>query len=455
VPVKRILVVDDERRARRVAQIMLEELGFESIAAESGEAALRCFESEKIDLVLTDMRMPGMTGIELLTRLRALDGDVPVIVMTAYGTVQSAVEAMKRGAFDYILRPFDVEALEAIIGKAFEMRRYRTENRYLREQIRQVSGAEKLLGDSAVMRRVSDLIAKVAPTKSSVLITGETGTGKELVARAIHDLSPRASKLFVALNCAAIPVDLLESELFGHTRGAFTGAQGERLGKFEVADGGTLFLDEIGDMPYALQAKLLRVLQEGVIEPLGTNRRVDVDVRVVSSTNRDLVAAMAERRFREDLFYRLNVFHVDLPPLRERSDDIETLARSFLGSYCLELGKPVPALGVEALRILRAHRWPGNVRELRNLMERAAVLCASAEIDAPFFRSLMPQAEGSLSAASGEGEDGLALEPAVEALERRMILRALGATGDNKVQAARLLEVSERTLWYKLKKYGL
>jgi len=450
--VKRILVVDDERRARRVLQIMLEDLGFESVAAESGEAALHCLQSEKIDLVLTDMRMPGMSGIELLTRLRALDAEIPVIIMTAFGTVQSAVEAMKQGAFDYILRPFDVEALEAIIGKAFEMRRYRTENRYLREQMRQTPGAEKLLGGSEAMRRVADLVDKIAPTKSSVLITGETGTGKELVAHAIHDLSPRAAKLFVALNCAAIPAELLESELFGHVRGAFTGAQGERLGKFEIADGGTLFLDEIGDMPYPLQAKLLRVLQEGVIEPLGSNRRVDVDVRVVSSTNRDLVAAMAEHRFREDLFYRLNVFHVDLPPLRERSDDIETLARSFLNTYCKELGKPAPMLSAEALRILRAHRWPGNVRELRNLMERAAVLCTAAEVDAAFFRTLLP--DGSPPEPEAE-ETSLALEPAVEALERRVILRALGATGDNKVQAARLLEVSERTLWYKLKKYGL
>src|SRR2546425_6101713 len=314
----KVLVVDDERKMRRLLQILLERLGIDSVAAESGEEALDRFQAEKIDLVLTDLKMPGLTGLELLARLRELDADVPVILLTAFGTVQTAVEAMKLGAFDYILKPFDLEAVELTIRKALEMRQYRTENRYLREQVEQVPSFESLVGGSAAMEAVYELMRPVGPTRSAVLLTGETGTGKELVARAIHGLSPRRERLFVPLNCAAIPADLLESELFGHTRGAFTGAQSDRTGKFELADGGTLFLDEIGDMAYPLQAKLLRVLQEGVIERIGSNKRISVDVRVLSSTNRDLGGAIRAGTFREDLYYRLNVLQIQLPPLRER-----------------------------------------------------------------------------------------------------------------------------------------
>src|SRR5438552_11728755 len=282
----KVLVVEDERKMRRLLQILLERMGIDSVAAESGEEALRCFQAEKIDLILTDLKMPGMTGLELLAKLRELDADVPVILLTAFGTVQTAVEAMKLGAFDYVLKPFDLEAVELIIRKALEMRQYRTENRYLRE-VQQAPSFVSLVGGSAGMEAVYELVRRIGPTRSAVLLTGETGTGKELVARAIHGLSPRRERLFVPLNCAAIPADLLESELFGHTRGAFTGAQSDRTGKFELADGGTLFLDEIGDMAYPLQAKLLRVLQEGVIERIGSNKRTTLDVRVLSSTNRD------------------------------------------------------------------------------------------------------------------------------------------------------------------------
>jgi two-component system response regulator AtoC len=365
--------------------------------------------------------------------------------------VQSAVDAMKRGAVDYVLRPFDADALEAAIHRALAFRRIELENEFLRERLeRRGVDLQRLLGSSAAMRAVSDLIAKVAPTRSPVLITGETGTGKELAAHAIHRNSPRASELFVALNCAAIPSQLLESELFGHVRGAFTGADANRTGKFEVADGGTLFLDEIGDMPYELQSKLLRVLEEGIFERVGSNQRVDVDVRIVSSTNRDLAAAIRDGRFREDLYYRLNVFRIEMPPLRARLEDVPLLAQAFLDGFSSELGKTVPRLGDEAILILQRYGWPGNVRELRNIMERAAVLCEGPELASPFLRSLLP----SPSEAEDLG-DGQGLEHAVENLERKLILRALRETGDNKAKAARQLEVSERTLWYKLKKLGI
>jgi two-component system response regulator AtoC len=449
----RVLIVDDERKMRRVLQILLEQIGLESVAAENGEEALERFAAESIDLVLTDLKMPGIDGIELLKRIREQEADVPVIVLTAHGTVQTAVEAMKHGAFDYVLKPFDLEAIELVIRKALEMRQYRTENRYLREQLAAAPTFENLVGSSPAMQAVYDVIRQVAPAKSAVLITGETGTGKELVARAIHNLSPRQDKLFVPLNCAAIPAELLESELFGHTRGAFTGAQADRTGKFELANDGTLFLDEIGDMAYALQAKLLRVLQEGVIERIGSNKHITVDVRVVSSTNRELAALMREGKFREDLYYRLNVFHIHLPPLRERREDVAHLVAFFLDKFARELGKPPLALTADALQALGQHEWPGNVRELQNLMERAAVLCGSQEIDASFFRVLLPQRRAE-TAAESAGEN-LELEPALEELERKMILRALAAAVNNKSQAARLLGISERTLWYKLKRYGL
>ena len=450
----RVLVVDDERKMRRVLQILLERMGVESVAADSAEEGLERFEHEQIDLVLTDLRMPGASGIDLLGMVRELDPEVPVIVMTAYGTIETAVDAMKRGAFDYVLKPFDLEVIELTIHKALDMRRYRTENRFLRERAASTPGLESMIGSSPPMEAVFELIRRLAPTKSGVLITGETGTGKELVARAIHDLSSRRERFFVPLNCAAIPTELLESELFGHTRGAFTGADRERVGKFELADGGTLFLDEIGDMAYALQAKLLRVLQEGIIERIGSNKRIAVDVRVLSSTHRDLAAAIRDGRFREDLFYRLNVFRIELPPLRERRDDVMALAAHFLDHFRCELGRPPLRLTPAAGRVLEQHEWPGNVRELQNLMERAAVLCDGPEVDASFFRLLLPEPAPEASVEES-ASDNLILAPAVEALERKLILRALSAAGDNKMQAAHFLGVCERTLWYKLKRYGL
>ncbi|MEA2624743.1 MAG: hypothetical protein QOD06_788 [Candidatus Binatota bacterium] len=445
---KKVLVVDDEQRMRRVLEILVGKIGLDSHAAENGERALEAFRKEHIDLVLTDLRMAMMDGLEFLRRLRAIDPEVPVIVLTAFGTISTAVEAMKLGAFDFVLKPFDREALEIVIRRALDASRSRLENRFFREQNGATGGLENLIGTSPAMQAVYDLVHQVAPTRSAVLITGETGTGKELVARAVHKLSPRAAKLFVPLNCTAIPRDLLESELFGHVRGAFTGAQTDRVGKFKAADDGTLYLDEIGDMDYPLQAKLLRVLEEGVIEPVGSDRRVAVDVRIVSSTHRDLQAQVRAGKFREDLYYRLNVFHLKLPALRERKQDLRALADAFLAAFGREFGKPSLRLSSGAVERLEAYRWPGNVRELRNLMERAAVLCPGGDVSSRVVRALVPEDVDS-------SPPDFNLDRAVAESERTVILRALAETADNKVAAAALLGIGERTLWTKLKKHGL
>lgn len=445
---KRLLIVDDDARQRRVLQILARKIGLDGVSAAGADEALASFRAERSDLVTTDLKMPGKGGIEFLRELREIDAEVPVIVLTAHGTVATAVEAMKLGAVDYLQKPFDIDALEMVIRRAMDLFRFRLENRFLREQAQATQRFGNIIGSSPSMFPVFELIQQVAPTKSAVLITGETGTGKELVARAIHELSPRKDKLFVPLNCTAIPSDLLESELFGHTRGAFSGAHAERVGKFQAADDGTLFLDEIGDMDVRLQAKLLRVLQEGVIEPLGANRRITVDVRIVSSTNRDLEKSMREGRFREDLYFRLNVFRVKLPQLRERKEDIAALAEAFLAGFARDLGRAALQLSPEAVTVLQNYGWPGNVRELRNLMERAAVLCKGEIVGPSLIRSFLPTAVPPAQA-------DLNLDQAVTDLERQMILDALAATADNKHAAAKLLGIGERTLWTKLKKHGI
>ena len=448
----KVLVVDDEPKMRRVLQMALERMGIEAVAVHDAGQALARVAEERFDVVLTDLRMPGMSGIDLLSQIRTREPDLPVIVLTAFGTVETAVEAMKRGAFDYVLKPFDLDAIELTVRHAIETRQYRRSFPSTGSTDGAV-GLEDMIGLSPAMQGVYTIVRRAAQARSAVLVMGETGTGKELVARAIHALGPRRDKLFVPLNCAAIPTELLESELFGHTRGAFTGADRDRTGKFELADGGTLFLDEIGDLAYPLQAKLLRVLQEGMIDRIGSNKRLSVDVRVISSTHRDLAAAMAEGKFREDLFYRLNVVRIELPPLRLRGEDIAPLAAHFLAAAAHELGRGPLALAPDAIHVLERCEWPGNVRELQNLMERAAVLSEATTVDASFLRLLLPGTAD--AAASGPPSEALLLEPAIEAVERQLILRALGATKNNKARAARLLGVSERTLWYKLKRHGL
>ncbi|MET0153942.1 MAG: sigma-54 dependent transcriptional regulator [Candidatus Binatia bacterium] len=448
---KRLLVVDDDARMRRVLEMLAGKTGLACTAASGAEEAYASFRAERSDVVVTDLKMPGKSGIEFLRELRKIDAEVPVIVLTAHATVPTAVEAMKLGAVDYLQKPFDLDALEMVIRRALDLSRFRLENRFLREQTGAIARSGELIAGSTAMAPILEMVRQVAPTRSSVLITGETGTGKELIARAIHHLSPRRDKLFVPLNCTAIPSELLESELFGHARGAFSGAHADRTGKFQAADEGTLFLDEVGDMDVRLQAKLLRVLQEGVIEPLGTNRRIPIDVRVISSTNRDLEKALRQGEFREDLYFRLNVIQLQLPPLRERRDDIAPLAEMFLADFARDLGKPHLQLSPEAPTVLQSYAWPGNVRELRNLMERAAVLSKGEVVGSSMLGSFLLAASESRQSDS----DRLNLERGLLHVERRLILDALAVADGDKGGAAKLLGIGERTLWTKLKKHDL
>ncbi len=450
----RILVADDEAKMRRLLELTLQGMGHRVLQAADGAEALDLLATEPYDLVLTDLRMPRLDGLGLLRGMRERGLETPVVVLTAHGTVESAVEAMKLGAVDYILRPFEMSTVELAVTRALAHGEVQRENRFLRDEVGR--GWGEFIGQGAAMTRLYALIRQVAPARSSVFIVGETGTGKELVAHAIHQESGRTG-LFVPFNCAAIPADLLESELFGIRKGAFTGADRDRMGRFEAASGGTVFLDEVTEMPLALQGKLLRVLQEGKVERLGTHDPIALDLRVVAATNRDPERAVDEGQLRADLYYRLNVVRVEVPPLRERREDIPQLAEHFLTRYSRELGRQPPHLTPEAQERLRAHAWPGNVRELQNLMERAAVLARSGSITPDQFpqeladRALAAQPSDT---APGFGGADLALQPQVDALEQTLIREALRRTGDNKSAAARLLEISERSLWYKLKKLG-
>lgn len=449
---RQILVVDDEPKMRRVLEIMLQKMGHRVLAAGNGVEALALFQANSVDLVITDLRMPEMDGIELLAALRAQASDVPVMVITAHGTIETAVAAMKHGACDYILRPFDIDVVELAVERVLNGAAVAQQNAFLRQEIER--GWDAFVGTSEPMRAVYELIQRVGPSKASVLITGETGTGKELAARALHHASPRRDKLFVPINCAAIPADILESELFGYEKGAFTGAVKERVGKFELADGGTIFLDELTEMPLPLQAKLLRVLQENTIERLGGNRVIELDLRVIAATNRDPLESVREGKLREDLYYRVNVFSIELPPLRARTEDIAGLVEHFIVKH----GHSTAAtrLAPRALERLRDYDWPGNVRELENMVERALILSGGGTLDEQHFL-LNPRAvDNKPRPATASAESQKAPPPlsqAVEDLEARLIDEALAQAEGNKAKAAALLDISERTLWYKLKKY--
>ncbi len=451
----KILVVDDEAKMRRLLEILLKQMGHEVYQADNGIKALKILNEQSVDLIITDLKMPQLDGLGLIRKLHEQNSDIPVIVITAYGTVETAVEAMKYGACDYIVRPFELETVEAAVKRTLRLTTVQRENQYLRQEVEK--GWGNFIGMSPAIQQVYTLIKQVAPTKTGVFIQGETGTGKELVAREIHRASPRAESLFVALNCAAIPADIMESELFGYSKGAFTGANKEHIGKFELADNGTLFLDEITEMDINLQAKLLRVLQERTLERLGSNRTITVDIRIIAASNKDPRQAVQEQKLREDLFYRLNVFSIELPPLRERQGDIITLAQHFIEKHALDIGYPVstPLLSESAIEYLRAYPWPGNVREMENIMERAVVLSMGKTIDVNHLPGEIVNTIKRTSATLPDIQrfDNLALQDQVEDLEKKLIKQALLKTADNKAKAAHLLQISERSLWYKVKKY--
>jgi two-component system response regulator AtoC len=450
---KRVLVVDDEPGLRQSLGLLLTDAGYAVIAEQDGRRALERATAESFDLILCDVRMPEMDGLTFLRSYRQRGGGALVIVMSAYGGEDAAIAAMKDGAYDYLPKPFRPDEVVLTLRKAEERERLREEVAGLRAQLASGPAERGLIAESAAMRQALALVVRVAEHNTTVLITGESGTGKEVIARAIHRASPRSNKAFVGINCAAIPETLLESELFGHVRGAFTGATADKAGLFEQASGGTLLLDEIGELPVGLQAKLLRVLQEGEIRRVGDQKTRRVDARVLVATARDLEAEVRAGRFREDLFYRVNVVAISLPALREREDDIAPLARHFAARLAQRFGRPL-SLSADAVAWLEQQEWPGNVRELENAIERAAVLSNKEILNPIDFRSEpLPTPYSQESGERGGGSG--ALRDIVEVAEREAIIQALKATGGNRREAAKRLGVSLRTLFYKIDRYGI
>jgi two-component system NtrC family response regulator len=451
-----ILIVDDEKNYTLILAAVLEDEGFETLTANSGQEALDILSESDVDLVLTDMKMPSMDGIDLLERIKKEDSDLPVIMMTAHGTVEKAVEAMQKGAYNYILKPFDNERLVLYASKAVSMYRVVKENRQLRSAVADRYSFHNIIGKSKAMQDVFETIRKVAPAAATVLIEGASGTGKELVAKALHFNSARKNKPFVAINCSALVETLLESELFGHERGAFTGAVSMKKGRFELADGGTLFLDEVGELSPALQVKLLRVLQERVIERVGSARTIPVDIRLMAATNKSLKAEVADGNFREDLFFRLNVVSITLPPLRERLEDIRPLVRHFIAKYRDERPSrtPITKIDADVERLLYEYDWPGNVRELENVIERAVVLSPEETIQV----SDLPK-DFVDNAYSTFHMDGIPVDAGLyetlALVEKNMIIRALKRTNYVQVHAAELLGIGKSGLNQKIKKYKL
>ena len=445
-----ILIVEDEPKMRRLLEISLGEEGHTVHTAQDAETGLKCFQREAIDLILTDLNLPGMNGLEFLQEAKRWNASVPVVVMTAYGTVETAVEAMKTGASDYVLKPFSMAEMRLVINKELDVQRVRDENRSLKEALGKRYHYQNIIARSAKMQEVLAIVERVASTNSTVLLGGESGVGKDLIARAIHQNSRRASGPFIKINSTAIPDTLLESELFGYEKGAFTGANASKPGKFELADKGTLFLDEIGDVPAPTQVKLLRVLQEREFERLGGTKTLKVDVRLIAATNKDLRAALEQGTFREDLYYRLNVVPIDIPPLRDHKEDIPDLVNHFLLRFNHENGKRVESITPAALKILMEYHWPGNVRQLENTVERAVALSASPVIDVDAIQ-LDYGGRSDPAASSPVLPEGMSLEQWEDEIIRETLRRANG----NKSQAARMLGLSRNALRYRLSKMGL
>jgi two-component system response regulator AtoC len=451
MPAGRILVVEDEEKLRRVVQLHLESLGFEVDGAASAEQALPLMGSANV--VLTDLRLPGMDGIQLIKQLQARGVQAATVVMTAHGSVETAVEAMKLGAADFLQKPFSLDHLTTVIEKVMAVEALRDENRRLRDQLDERYQFDNIIGRSAAMRDIFQTIERVAPTRATVLLAGESGVGKDMIARAIHHHSPRRTHAFVKINCTALPENLMESELFGYEKGAFTGANVSKPGKFEQADQGTAFLDEIGDVPGNIQVKLLRILQERQFERLGSNLTRNVDVRVIAATNVDLRAALEEGRFREDLYYRLNVVPINIPPLRQRREDIPFLALHFVTKLSKELGSQSREISPAAIDKLLEHSWPGNVRELENTIERSLVLASGATLQPSDMRIEAPRAT-----SPGAAAQQMPLLPEGETLEhweQMMIREALRRANGNKSQAARMLGLTRNALRYRLSQIGM
>jgi two-component system response regulator AtoC len=450
---RKVLIVDDEENIRLVLRTLLEKKGYAVQTAESAERALEIVTEGAPDFVLADVKMPGMSGIDLCRELRARSPQLTVIMMSAYGSVELALDAVRVGAYDYVAKPFKQDEVLFALAKAEEHDHLVRENRALRAAVGSDTELPELLGRSAAIMRVFRLIAKVADYRTTVLIQGESGTGKELVARALHKQSSRRDKPFVAINCGAIPDTLMESELFGHKRGAFTDAHADKPGIFQEANGGTLFLDEIGELTLSLQVKLLRVLQESVVRPLGSNKDMTVDVRVVAASVRDLAKEVAQGRFREDLFYRLNVLQIVVPPLRERLDDVSLLIDHFIARNNTRLGTRIRGIDPRAKKFLLDHHWPGNVRELENLIERAVVLAEGDMLLPEDIPDRLQKPEDAVASVLDSGE--LSIKKANRLIEETLIRKALEKTRGNRTAAARLLEISHRALLYKIKDYRL
>ena len=444
--VPQLLIVDDELHVRESLSHWFAEDGYDVVTADSGKQALALLGRRPFDIVITDIRMPGMDGLELQQRILEVDPDLAIIVITAYASVSTAVQALKEGAYDYLAKPFDPEEMTRVVEKAWEKQRLRKENLLLKERLKG-SGPRLIVGDSPDMAAVMSLVESVAPTETTVLIRGESGTGKELVARLIHTGSPRAFGPMVAVNCGALPEGILESELFGHEKGAFTGATAMRKGKLELADGGTLFLDEIGEISPKVQVELLRTLDDKKVTRLGGNHEIQVDFRIVCATNSDLEEAVSEGGFREDLFYRINVFEITIPPLRDRVGDIQPIADHYLRTFSAAMGRQVTGFSPEAEKLMRSYSWPGNVRELANAVERALVVCRGSTIDLEH----LPISGHIPGRGEIESEDRLSLD----AVEDHHIRHVLDRAGFNVSETARLLGIDRATLYNKMHKYGI
>ncbi len=454
----RILVVDDEESIREFLEIMLKKEGYEVTTAEDGLKAKEVLAKKSFDMVISDMQMPHVTGIELLKYVKDSYPDLVFMMITAFGTTETAVEAMKMGAYDYVTKPFKIDEVRLNIHNALRSKNLETEVRVLKKELVKEYSFQNMVGNSAPMHAIFDLVKRVSQSPTNVMITGESGTGKEVVAKAIHYNGPLKDKPFVTINCGAIPENLMESEMFGHKKGSFTGAISDKVGLFEVADSGTLFLDEVGELPLSIQVKLLRAIQERIIRRVGATEDMKVDVRIIAATNRNLEDMVAKGSFRQDLYYRLNVINIRTPALRERSEDIPLLATHFLKKYNDKLNKAIATISTEAMDILKKYNYPGNVRELENMIERTVALEAGSTILPESLPPMVNTSSGRKMASSHEidvGDDGLDLDKVVGQIEKELLVKAIHAAGGVKKKAAKLLKISFRSMRYRIEKYNL